>query len=667
MAGKFSQAVAILVLLVSPAAQAAWVPVGPFGGDARSLAADPSSPDRMYVGTGTGQLYVSSDGGRLWSRLATLEAPSNWVVDNLVIDPTQPQVVYAAMWSLGEGGGGVFKTSDGGRNWTSLEGIRGQSVRALALAPSRAKVLVAGTLQGVFRSEDAGEHWQRISPLGHAEIHSVESVAIDPVHPEIIYAGTWHLAWKTADGGAHWTSIKKGMVDDSDVFSIAIDPSRPARVYATACTGIYRSDNAGAEWSKIQGIPNSSRRTHILVLDPRDPETLYAGTTEGLWRTGDSGQSWQRLTSHTWVINDIQLDPREPAHFLIAMDRAGVMESWDGGKTFRGANRGFAQRQVSRIVADPREKDRFYVSLLHDGEFGGVFTTATRGASWQQLSAGLEGRDVLSLLVVKEPEWRLLAGTTEGVFEYSPEHPVWKNLGRWTGATSDERGDGRNDGARARGPVVRDLYQSTPRDPIYAATSAGLFESSDGSVWNRLALSPSDNGVYTVASFGERNQNLLAATSLRLAISHDQGRSWNEIWLDGNRPIRIHKIAANPTRRSEVFAATESGLFRSVDGGLSWSKPGRGLPISSLYDVLISAVDPQQILVAGASGAFYSVDGGQWYSRLGETASSDGLATGMYSLQIVNGFEIVAASLHNGLFVEDGHAISLPREPRPRE
>src|SRR3990172_1468727 len=358
MAGKFSQAVAILVLLVSSAAQAAWVPVGPFGGDARSLAADPSSPDRMYVGTGTGQLYVSSDGGRLWSRLATLEAPSNWVVDNLVIDPTQPQVVYAAMWSLGEGGGGVFKTSDGGRNWTSLEGIRGQSVRALALAPSRAKVLVAGTLQGVFRSEDAGEHWQRISPLGPPEIHSVEPVAIDPVHPEIIYAGTWHLPWKTTDGGAHWTSIKKGMIDDSDVFSIAIHPTRPNRIYATACTGIYRSDDSGANWKKIQGIPNSSRLTHTLALDPRDPKILYAGTTEGLWRTSDGGTTWHRITSHTWIINDIYLDPQQPSHFLIAMDRAGVMESWDGGSTFREANRGYAQRQVSRVASDPSDPKR---------------------------------------------------------------------------------------------------------------------------------------------------------------------------------------------------------------------------------------------------------------------------------------------------------------------
>ena len=91
MAGTIWRASAFLVLLVSTAAQAAWMPVGPFGGDARSLAAVRSNPDRMYVGTGTGQVYFSSDGGRMWNRLAGLEAPSDWVVDNLSIDPAQPQ------------------------------------------------------------------------------------------------------------------------------------------------------------------------------------------------------------------------------------------------------------------------------------------------------------------------------------------------------------------------------------------------------------------------------------------------------------------------------------------------------------------------------------------------------------------------------------------------
>src|SRR5690242_12098061 len=96
-------AILFVAHLGAASALAAWVPVGPFGGDARSLAAEHSNPDRMYVGTGTGQVYFSNDGGRNWSRFTTLAAPSDWVVDDVVIDPGNPRVVYAAMWSLGAG------------------------------------------------------------------------------------------------------------------------------------------------------------------------------------------------------------------------------------------------------------------------------------------------------------------------------------------------------------------------------------------------------------------------------------------------------------------------------------------------------------------------------------------------------------------------------------
>ena len=641
-------------------AKAAWVPVGPFGGDARALAADPRNPDRLYAGTATGQIYVSSEGGRSWNRIATLNAPSNWVVDNLAVDPSTPEVVYAGMWSLGSGGGGVFKSVDSGRTWAMLEGIQGQSIRALAVAPSRPQTLVVGTLEGVFRSDDAGANWRRISPQGHAEIHSVESVAIDPTNPDIIYAGTWHLAWKTTDGGAKWFSIRKGMIDDSDVFSIAIDPTRPSTIYATACSGIYRSDDAGAQWRKIQGIPTSSRRTHTLVLDPRDTNTLYAGTTEGLWRTPDGGGSWQRLTSHTWVVNAIVLDPREPAHFLLGMERAGIMESWDNGRSFRGANRGYSQRQVSRLIADPTNKERLFLSLIHDGEFGGVFFSDTRGATWQQLNAGLGGRDVLSLLVITAPEWRMLAGTPDGVFEYSFDHPTWKNQSRWESAPGAAL-------SSKETIAVRDLYRGSANGPIYAATSVGLFESTDGRNWKRLSFPFSDGGAYAIASFGENGENLLAATSVRLAVSYDHGRNWAPVALDGRRPVRIQKIEPNPGLPDVLFIATEDGLYRSRDSGRSWARTGRGLPASSVHDVQVSAASPSQVFVAGASGAFYSTDGGEWFTRIGESPSTDGLAAGVSSLQMLPDSSIIAVSLHNGLFVQDGREFRLPRLARPRQ
>src|ERR1051326_2944966 len=120
--------------------------------------------------------------------------------------------------------------------------------------------------------------WDLISPPHHAEIKNLQSVAIDPKNPDVIYVGTWHLPWKTADGGKTWESIKKGVIDDSDVFSIIVDPVNPANVYASACSGIYKSEDFAGLFHKVQGMPFSARRTRVLRMDPTNPSVVYAGT-----------------------------------------------------------------------------------------------------------------------------------------------------------------------------------------------------------------------------------------------------------------------------------------------------------------------------------------------------------------------------------------------------
>src|SRR3972149_2650303 len=136
MFGKLAFRLASLILLAFTGVATAqtngvWLPIGPFGGDARSLVADPQQPDRMVLGTRTGQVYLSMDGGRSWNRLTGLDAPSFWVVDDLLIDPGNSDVLYAGMWSLRDWGGGVFRSDDGGQSWGLLEGISGRGGGAL--------------------------------------------------------------------------------------------------------------------------------------------------------------------------------------------------------------------------------------------------------------------------------------------------------------------------------------------------------------------------------------------------------------------------------------------------------------------------------------------------------------------------------------------------------
>src|SRR5579862_7028278 len=238
-----------------------WTLLGPDGGDARSLAYDPRNPDRVFLGTSSGSIFVSTDGGHSWSRFAHLGSGDNYVLDHIIIDPRDPAVIFASAWNVEDNkAGDIFRSRDGGETWTALPGMHGKSVRALAMAASDSNVLASGTLEGVYRSKDGGDSWQPISPAYQGEIRNIESIAIDPKDPNLIYAGTWHLAWKTTDGGTTWRRINQGMVDDSDVFSIIIDPMNSSLVYASACSGIYKSESAGDIFRKIQGIPFAARR-----------------------------------------------------------------------------------------------------------------------------------------------------------------------------------------------------------------------------------------------------------------------------------------------------------------------------------------------------------------------------------------------------------------------
>ena len=268
----------VLMVLVAAAARAqSWKPLGPPGGDVRALAADPARPSRIFLGTADGHIFGSVDSGARWTLLGRASSRLDAVITAIVVDPRDGNVLFASSWTRDAAtGGGVFRSADGGSTW-SAAGLAGQAVRALAMAPSDPNVLVAGTLDGVYRSLDASKTWERISPEHHEELRNLDSLAIDPRDPQTIYAGTFHLPWKTSDGGRTWRPIHEGMIDDSDVMSLLIDGANPQRIYASACSGIYRSDDSAAQWRKIQGIPYTARRTYAIAQDPKQPAQRVRG------------------------------------------------------------------------------------------------------------------------------------------------------------------------------------------------------------------------------------------------------------------------------------------------------------------------------------------------------------------------------------------------------
>jgi hypothetical protein len=154
-----------LLLIAAGARAQTWKPLGPPGGDVHSLAMDPSHPGKIFLGTADGHIFGSQDDGEHWTLLGRAGTRQDAVITAIVVDPRNANVLFAsARMQDPAAGGGIFRSSDGGRSWRT-SGLEGQAVRALAMAPSDADILVAGTLDGVYRSNDDGKTWNRISPI----------------------------------------------------------------------------------------------------------------------------------------------------------------------------------------------------------------------------------------------------------------------------------------------------------------------------------------------------------------------------------------------------------------------------------------------------------------------------------------------------------------------
>ena len=662
----------VLLLTLSLFAGASdWRLIGPEGGDVRSLAYDPSNTNRILLGTSAGQLFNSEDGGASWTLFAHLAPGDDYVLDHIIFNPDHPQTIYVAGWSLYNADeGDVFRSDDSGKTWRALPGVHGKSVRALAMAPSNSNILVVGALDGIFRSNDGGQNWQRISPESYTDIRNVESLAIDPQNPDIIYAGTWHLPWKTEDGGATWHSISKGIAFDSDMFSIIIDPHNPQVVYASACSGMYKSLNKAEYFHRIyMSLPTPAHRTRVLKQDPQRPNTVYAGTVAGLWKTLDGGDHWKLVTDDSVVVNDIMISPNDPEHVLVATDRGGVLASSDGFAHYETSNRGFAHRIIGGVVVDSKDPNRIYVGVVNDKDLGGFFFSDDGGSTWRQSNRGLDERDILSLQ--QERDGVMFAGTNHGIFflksvsgEWEPasmilgpvpqpeaeEKPVTKTItlksGKKVTRTVTPHPAARKAVAEKAIPL-----SETPRvlafdlngDTWYAATTDGIFISNDGGhKWHGTAVE-GEREFIAVNSFTDGTVAVLAPKHAYL--SHDQGKTWTAVSL----PQYVTGLyGLSQVADGSLWMGTREGALHSRDGGKSWEHVLGGLPARNVYAVRYDPASQQLLATAQHThGVYASKDGGNTWKLSPDTGVSIRAALNFQG-------HLLVASSYNGLLVQQG-------------
>ena len=637
-----------------------WEITGPWGGDVRALVVSPSNPELFYLGTSDGQIFVSKDGARTWQRIKPGIDKRGLSVDQIVIDPRDPRVMYVGVWAVATAteGEGVYKSEDGGQNWKLLKDTKGLTILSLAMSPADSNFLIAGAKSGVFRSKDAGKSWERISPEGHPEIRGINSVAIDPRNHEVIYAGTHHLPYKTTDGGQSWklTGYKTvGLIDDSDIMGICVLPNDPNTVFVNACSGIYRSSSAGEKWTKLPGIPFSARRTYALLPHPTDPNIIFAGTSEGLWRSKDGGKRWMLLTSKTVVIRSVVIHPEKPSRVLIATDDFGVRTSDNFGDDFTDANAGFIHRHILSIMPDATERGKLLASVYHDGTAGSVFASADGGETWQSSSRGLGARDVFAFYQLPDNPGVIYAGTNTGVFRSNDRGFSWSFVGKPQEPTPEKPAK-----KPAKKPARRGTRSSVSAPAVLSApTLIGRYETQvaqrrgqklaaqskkKSPPKKKPAAKPAEpegpglieltKQVDDITSFVDSagRRGLMAATLDGLYRTTDEARGWEKVYISGYEAAgRVFSVATHKDIPNRIFVGTRQGLFISTDGGSAWAHVDRGPSDMSVKAIALDPRDPQLVLLGTNQFVFRSTNGGRTWERRG-----GGLPVGDFTSIVIN-------------------------------
>ncbi|HEX6283786.1 MAG TPA: YCF48-related protein, partial [Pyrinomonadaceae bacterium] len=559
-------------------------------------------------------------GGRQWRLLYNFGKPKMFV-DHIIVDPRNSRTLYAG-GHRHDIAGGFFKSTDGGVTWNESAQLKNEALHSLAQSEKNPNTLIAGTFNTIYRSDDSGETWKQLPTKDVPGLHHVESLAIDPRTTDTIYAGTWWLPYKTTDGGQTWKSIKNGMIDDSDVFSIDINPRDANHVIASACSGIYESMNAGESWRKVQGIPSQSRRTRAILQHPSEAGIVFAGTTEGFWRSdkGGAADSWMVTTSRQLEINSIAVHPSRPDMVYIGTNNYGIMISNDGGKSFTPSNGGFSGRFAYAILPDRETPNRLYASTINTATGGGfLFVSNDNGESWRPSMRSMPSRLITYAIVQDTRDANVLyLGTNLGVYRSIDRGTSWAPV--WSPTNSEKKKAPAGKTSRRRTPRTRTpaTSQETVRQAQQALLDAGY----------HLGEADGKFGPATTASVKKFQTDrhlpvtgkLDAITLASLGIGTASGAAGTEpqanlILADAVNAL-VHTVDVE-TQQPAYLAATNTGLYRTLDPNKGWQKLSYGSFDPRTTCISNNLKNPETIWVGTpSSGVLVSRDSGKTWQQV---------------------------------------------------
>jgi cysteine-rich repeat protein len=527
----------------------------------------------------------SQAGMNVWTR----SGPEGGLVQALAVDPSQAPTVYA-----GTVQDGFFKSIDGGGTWTRVGTPLPSGATTIAVEPMNGRrIYVDQGALGTFVSADGGGSWTYTA----ATLVNALDYAPHPTMSGTAYVGVLDGVRVTMDGGLHWSDFSDGIPSGTRVNALAVTPSGDELYAGTGRQAVLKRTLLvpGSAWTPAAGGLSSDEWVSDLVIHPAAPSTLYAATLSGVFKTVDGGTSWVPAngTLPTGGLNRLVIDPGSPATLYAALEVGGVYKTVDGGTTWTPVGGGVPEC-VSSIAIAPTTPSTLYVGSS-DGR--GVYKTTNAGTTWSPVNTGFVGTRIRSL--ASDPSGTLYAGAGGRVFKSLTAGASWTDAS--VGLPS------------CLFVQALALAESTP-STLYLATSQGVFSTSNAAAsWSQTALAvpatslavhPTDAQiVYAGGSSG----NLLRTL--------DGGGVWTPVVSPFPSNAVLSSVAIDPLVPSTLYVGTlaPATIFGSVNNGASWSLiTPPGIPGNS--DILTIVIDPHppETLYVSVSGVgiFRSNDGG---------------------------------------------------------
>ncbi|MBL8150502.1 MAG: glycosyl hydrolase [Blastocatellia bacterium] len=648
-------------------------------GRVSAIAVNPNDRSHYIVGAASGGVWVTKNAGTTWTPVFDNEG--SYSIGAVTIDPKNPNIVWVgtgennSQRSVGYGDG-LYKSEDGCKSWKKVGLQSSEHIARIVIDPrSSNTVYVAaqgplwgsGGDRGLFKTTDGGKNWKNI--LSISENTGVTDVAMDQKNPDTLYAAAyqrrrhvWTLInggpeaalYKSTDAGESWKKVTSGLPNvELGRIGLAISPADSSVVYAIVEAankkgGIFCSTDYGETWEKRNDFDSTAMYYGQVIADPKDVNRIYIPNVYNLV-SDDGGKTLRRLGEKFKHVDNhvIWIDPTNTNYYLVGCD-GGIYESFD-----RGANWDFKSNLPITQFYD--------VTVDNSSPFYYVY-----GGTQDNFSLGGPSR-TRSITGITNADWFVTQGGDGFRSVVDPQDPnIIYSEYQYGGITRFDKRTGERMGIKpqeGRGePPLRwnwdspliisphlntrlyfaanKLFRSDDRGNTWKAVSGDLTRNLDrdklpvmGKIWSPDAVakhaSTSFYGNITALAESPKKEGLLyvGTDDGLIQVSEDGGQNWRKTEKFPSVPefTYVSRILASQHDINTVYATFDNHknadfapyILKSTDKGKSWSSIKSNLPANGpLLAIAEDHVKPELLFLGNEFGLFFSNDGGQKWVQL---------------------------------------------------